>query len=133
MKGIQDEATVSGNTFTGYQTLHYVDFPILAKIKFDQLFLEAGPQLGVLLSAKETVESGPASNSVSNKSQFKDTDFGYAFGLGFQAPHSLMVGLRYNGGFTNISKATNYGNQTLQPQGRNSAFQFYVGYLFSSK
>ncbi|GAA3989752.1 porin family protein [Hymenobacter antarcticus] len=129
MKGLRDELSSA----TGYQTLHYVDVPVLLKASFNAFFLEAGPQLGVLMSATQSIESGSMSNSVSSKAAFKDIDFGYALGLGVQATTGLMAGLRYNGGLSNIAKPVTLGGQTIQPEARNSALQIYVGYLFGVK
>ena len=134
MKGTKDQRNSGSNTLNGYQTLHYVDVPILLKVKADQLFFEAGPQLGVLVGATQTIESGTASNSISDKDNFNDLDFGYALGLGFQAPTGFLLGLRYNGGLKNIVKPVQgFGGNTIQPEARNSAFQLYVGYMFSGK
>ena len=135
IKGIKDELSSPGSSIklTGYQTLHYVDVPVLLKATFNSLFLEAGPQLGVLMSATQSIETGSMSNSVSSKAAFKDVDFGYAFGLGVQTATGLMAGLRYNGGLSNIAKPVTLGGQTIQPEARNSALQIYVGYLFGVK
>lgn len=133
MKGTQDQATRGGTTVTGYQTLHYVDVPVLLKAKFNQLFVEAGPQVGVLVAANVTIEDGSNSMNVSNKSSFKDVDFGYAVGLGFQAESGIMVGFRYNGGLVDVPKAETLRGQTFQPQARNSAIQLYVGILLKSQ
>lgn len=133
MKGTRDQATQGGTTVTGYQTLHYVDVPIMLKAKFNQLFVEAGPQVGVLMAANATIEDGSNSMSISNKGAFKDVDFGCAVGLGFQAESGLMVGLRYNGGLVDVPKAKTLRGQTLQPQARNSAVQLYVGILLKSR
>lgn len=131
MKGIEDKIA-AGNaiTATGYQTLHYLDVPVLLKAKFEPLFLEAGLQAGVLIDAQQTIEGGPNSGSKGNKDAFKDVDLGYALGFGLQAESGLMIGLRYNGGFTNVPKPNVSSRQTTQADARNSAFQLYVGYLF---
>ena len=133
MKGTEDKANSGTTTITGYQTLHYLDVPVMLKANFNQFFLEAGPQAGVLLSAKATIESGSNSQSLDNKSTFKDVDLGYALGLGFQATSGPMVGFRYNGAFTDVPKSQSFGGRTIQPQARNSAFQLYIGYLFGAK
>ena len=132
MKGTQDQVNQGGTTLTGYQTLHYVDVPVLVKVTFNRLFVEVGPQAGVLVAAKATIEQGSNSINVSNKSSFKDVDFGYVAGLGVEVGSGLMVGLRYNGGLANVPKAQTFGGQSSQPQARNSALQFYVGFLFKS-
>lgn len=134
MKGIQDESNAPGLNIKGSQTLYYADVPVLAKLRFNRLFLEAGPQIGVLVAAKGTVESGTTRLVQANKRSFNDLDVGYALGAGFQAAGGLMAGLRYNGGLRNVIKpVTGSGGITAQPEGRNSALQLYVGFLFAGK
>jgi hypothetical protein len=111
--------------------LNYIDVPILAKIATGEtgLFFELGPQVGFLASAN--AKSGSASQDV--KDTFKSVDFGYAAGVGFQVSSSAMVGLRYNGGFTNVPKEINIGGTSVESKAKNSAFQLYVGYMFGGK
>ncbi|MBF9142400.1 porin family protein [Hymenobacter properus] len=133
MKGTKDEAAFGGANLTGYQTLHYLDVPVVLKAKFSQLFLEVGPQAGVLIDAKATVESGSNSTSQANKATFNDVDLGYVLGLGFQADSGPMVGFRYNGAFTNAPKSQSFAGRSFQAQARNSALQLYIGFLFGGK
>ena len=133
MKGVKDELRGSGGTVSGSQTLHYVDVPILLKLRVASLFLEAGPQAGVLVAATQTISQGSASNSIDDKSAFNGVDLGYALGLGLQAHNGLLLGLRYNGGFSNVAKPlTQYGS-SIQAQARNSVFQLYAGILLPGK
>jgi hypothetical protein len=109
--------------------LSYLDIPLAFHINADGLFFEAGPQVGFLLSAKDKV----GTVSVDRKSAFNTVDFGYLFGLGFQRKSGLGIGLRYNGGFTNVEKAVTTGNVTVQNNIRNSAFQLYLTYSFNGR
>jgi len=109
--------------------LHYIDVPLAFHVNTGGLFFEAGPQVGFLVGAKR--QAGSASVDV--KSGYNSVDFGYLFGLGYQLKHGLGVGLRYNGGFTNLDKATTIGNTTFQARARNSAFQLYLTYSVSGR
>ena len=109
--------------------LHYIDVPLAFHVNTGGLFFEAGPQVGFLVGAKR--QSG--SVSVDVKNGYNSVDFGYLFGLGYQLKHGLGVGLRYNGGFTNVDKATTIGNTTVQYRARNSAFQLYLTYSVSGR
>jgi len=111
------------------QRLHYVDVPLAFHVNSGGLFFEAGPQVGFLVGAK--YQSGNASTDI--KSTLNSVDFGYLFGLGYQLKHGLGVGLRYNGGFTNVDKAATFGNLTVQRRARNSAFQLYLTYSVSGR
>ncbi|WP_151089282.1 porin family protein [Hymenobacter baengnokdamensis] len=107
--------------------LNYLDVPLAFHVNTDGFFFEAGPQVGFLLAAKN--ESG--STSVDVKDAYKQVDFGYLAGLGYQLKHGLGIGLRYNGAFTNFPVSTTTGNVTVQPRARNSAFQLYATYSFN--
>jgi len=101
----------------------YLNVPVLLKYTARSGFFgETGPQLGFLLGAKYK-EGG---TSISNTSQFKSTDFAWAFGLGYMIPRSPVgIDLRYNVGLTNI--ATNsLSLETI----KNSVFQMGILYLF---
>jgi hypothetical protein len=125
MKG----AKVDGSD--GRINLNYIDVPILAKIATGEtgLFFELGPQVGFLASAKLKDNN----SSADAKELFKSVDFGYAAGVGFQIASGAMVGLRYNGGFTNAFKAIDFGGTSVESKAKNSAFQLYVGYMLGGK
>lgn len=125
MKGAKDDSN-SDNKIN----LNYIDVPVLVKVATGEtgLFFELGPQVGFLASAKNKTNS----NSQDIKDSFKNVDFGYAAGLGFQAS-GAMVGLRYNGGFTNAPKSVNVFGSSVDVNAKNSAFQLYVGYMFGGK
>jgi len=115
----------------GKFNLGYIDVPVLIKVATGEtgLFFEAGPQVGFLASAK--FKNGSASADA--KDYVRSVDFGYAAGLGFQAASGPMIGLRYNGGFTNLGKDNINGVNVTPGKAKNSAFQLYVGFMFGGK
>lgn len=100
--------------------LHYLDLPILARIHTGGFFVEAGPQLGYLLSQEGRFTG--AAQSVT----YQRLDFGYIAGVGYQLKSGPNAGLRFNGGLSDLFDEVIGG--TVNP--RNSSFQAYVGYLF---
>jgi hypothetical protein len=94
--------------------LNYVNIPFLFQYMFDNGFrLEAGPQLGILASAKS--ETGNASADIKNN--YKSTDVGLVVGMSYVKPSTgFGYDLRYVHGFTNIneSHAVNHYNRGLQ-------------------
>jgi hypothetical protein len=106
--------------------LNYVDIPLSFHVNADGLFFEAGPQLGILVAAQDKA----GSVSVDRKPLYNTLDFGYLAGLGYQRKSGPGIGLRYNGGFTNVEKSRTVGNATYQNNIRNSAFQLYLTYSF---
>ena len=123
--------------------LTYLDVPLLLQIstyglQVGGVVFELGPQAGWLLAPTEA-------------SRFNDLDVGYIIGVGYQrkmGPYkpsskpsvysghggyrnmtNLCIGLRYNGGLTNIEKSTVSGLREV----RNSAFQLYLAYSLNVK
>jgi hypothetical protein len=103
---------------------HYLNVPVLLKYTHESGFFgETGPQLGFLLSSK--LKQG--GNSTDWKSNYKSTDFSWAFGVGYLIrPAKVGINLRYNLGLTNIE--SNSTNGSL----KNSVFQIGVFYVFST-
>ncbi|SFQ41563.1 porin family protein [Hymenobacter arizonensis] len=108
---------------------NYVDVPLAFHVNTNGFFVEAGPQVGFLLSAKSKV--GNASTDIKNS--YNSIDFGYLAGLGYQRKSGLGAGLRYNGAFTNIGKEYLQGTTTYQDRARNSVFQLYLTYSFGRR
>jgi hypothetical protein len=125
MKGA--EAEIGGETYKA--SLSYVDIPVMLQYNADGLFFEAGPQLGILMSAKRdepqiNLTTGTITKAeIDAKDEVNTIDFGYAVGLGYKLETGPMIGLRYNGGITKLDKEGDGSS-------RNSAFQLYVGYMF---
>jgi hypothetical protein len=109
--------------------LHYLDVPLAFHVNADGLFFEAGPQVGFLLAAKRSI----GNTSVDIKPAYNTVDFGYLVGLGYQRKAGPGIGIRYNGGFTNIEKSFVVGNVTVQNNIRNSVFQLYLTYSVNGR
>ena len=72
--------------------LNYLTLPMLAKYYVaDNLSVEAGPQLGMLLKA-EVEDNG---ETIDIKDNTKSIDIGVAFGLGYKLPSGLNFAARY--------------------------------------
>lgn len=90
---------VLGTTVTS--TADYLIVPVMAKFYVTEKFnLEAGPQVGFLMSAKLKADG----DSVDVKDSFESTDFGFNLGAGFDLTENLGLGLRYSLGLANIAK-----------------------------
>jgi hypothetical protein len=109
--------------------LDYVDVPLVFHVNADGLFFEAGPQVGFLVSAKNKTSN----LSTDVKSIYNTVDTGYLFGLGYQRKTGLGIGLRYNGGFTNVEKSYLVGNTKVQNNIRNKVFQLYLTYSMNGR
>lgn len=138
-KYADQQVTVFGSTSrsTGSVRYDYIDVPLLLRVKTSGIFFEAGPQYSYLLNIStdrtRTVNSNvtSASNSTSDLSRTKRHELGYAAGLGFQADNGFLLGLRYNGAFTDFAK-DGYSDNEFR-NARHSTFQAYIGVLLGGK
>ncbi|NML65151.1 PorT family protein [Hymenobacter sp. RP-2-7] len=127
-KGTRDEVVVGSTHYDNRQRLHYLDLPVVARLHVGNAYLEAGPQLGLLLLARGHYEgpgpgAGAGDQTVSD--YFHRVDLGYVAGIGYQVPGGPGLGLRYNGGLLNAVN-NNFSGSAV----RNRALQLYVSYQF---
>ncbi|MFG4004575.1 porin family protein [Flavobacterium aquidurense] len=108
----------------GDTKLDYLNIPVLAKYYItNQFTVEAGPQIGFLLSAKDDGED--------IKNGTRSVDLGFNFGAGYNFTDNLSVGLRYTVGISNIydndyNNLTNYVDYSV----RNSVLALALAYKF---
>lgn len=126
---------VGANIFDIYYTgdlkwnLSYINVPILFKYSVDdKSFIEAGPQVGFLTSAKASTKLTQYSPIVKQdvKEAFESIDFGFVIGVGYNINQHLIADLRYNIGLSNIAK-TESGDDTKI---RNCVLALSLAYKF---
>lgn len=112
--------------------LGYINLPIMAKYFVAPGFtIEAGPQVGFLLSAKNEYDYSASgfgmTESESGENDIKDDtesiDFGFNVGAGYEFTENIFVQARYNFGLTNIAK-------DVDGDIKNGVLQVSVGYKF---
>lgn len=104
----------------GIIKLNYVNIPVMAQYTIaDGFFVEAGPQLGILASAKYRVNN----HTSDIKDNMRSIDFGLGFGCGYQFDMGLGVNARYNFGLTNVFDNDNFNH-------KNSVAQIGLFYQF---
>lgn len=110
--------------------LIYVNIPVMAKYYIVKGFnVEAGPQLGILVSAKNKQEitsnvggiSYNESETVDVKDGFKTVDFGVNIGAGYDFPNGIFVGARYTVGLSNVEDSGDAKNAVI---GISGGFKF---------
>lgn len=109
--------------------LAYVNIPVMFKYYAAEKFsVEAGPQIGILTSAKTKTKLDGFSRTVEQdaKDFFESIDFGLNLGAGYDFTENLSVGARYNIGLSNILKTEAGDNSKLH----NGVFSLSVGYKF---
>ncbi|MDO7853306.1 porin family protein [Hymenobacter convexus] len=131
------------SAFTNYDNqLHYLTVPILAKLTVGPVFVEAGPQFGLLLSANQsgklqvgfTPDGQPAYGNESRPatSEFKRGDFSVVGGVGLKLSSGFSLGGRLVAGLNDINDAKNLSGIN-DPRLQNRVFQVYAALQFGGK
>jgi len=118
----------TGNVYPTNFNVNYLTVPVMANWHFGRTrnwYLNFGPYIGFLLSAKDTHFGADVSSA------FNATDFGLALGIGVKIPVSdkIKIFMEFDGqgGSTDIFKDNPYSNVT------NSRSSFNVGINFLLK
>ena len=77
-------------------TLHCINLPVMFQYNASGLIVEAGPQLGFLLSAKE--------NGTDATNAYENVNIAFGFGLAYKMKEGLGFSARYNLGLTGVAK-----------------------------
>lgn len=141
LQGAKNSAktTVGTSTFTtSYKThLHYINLPLMfqARPSDGGFYVELGPQLSYLISAKDkdisTSGGGTTTSEIDIKDQLKKFDVAASGGIGFISRIGLGIDARYNWGFLNVlddSKSGNISGTKL----RNRVLQIGLFYQFGA-
>jgi hypothetical protein len=106
---------------------NYINVPVMFKYYVaDKFNLEAGPQIGFLVSAEATVKVEGTKATESVKDNFETLDFGLNFGAGYDFTKNFSAGVRYNLGLANIADTEPGDDGKVH----NSVFSLSVGYKF---
>jgi Outer membrane protein beta-barrel domain len=113
--------TVSGTTFTSKND--YVNVPVLLKYThFTGVFIETGPQVGFLATAKVSSQGV----TVDDKPSYNSADFSWVLGVGVKIPATpISLDARYNFGISNIVNNGSSGGSDNN-SAHNGSFQIGV-------
>lgn len=133
-QGAKSEESFDGVTITSKTKLDYLNIPIMAKYYVTEgLALEAGPQVGFLVSAnaEDEVEGDTGdfdfeTGDVDISDFTSGIDFGVGVGASYRLDMGVFFGARYNLGLSNINDFE--GSDDFKNQ--NNVIQISVGYLF---
>lgn len=110
-----EEKYANGATFT--QKLDYINLPVMLKAyPSKNVFLEAGPQIGLAVSHKEEYNGIISGSTERDPNSF---DWGMNFGGGFKTDSGISLGVRYHLGLGDL-----YEND----KAHNRVWQFSVGF-----
>lgn len=129
--GDKANGTVAGNEYSYSRKLDYVTLPVMFQYNATpNFYLEAGPEFGLLVSAKNKIKNETSGQTVSESDNYKDDLNGFNFGLGLGAGYYFTpnVGLtaRYVAGFTDIYKDGQNSGDAV----KNNVFQVGLAYKF---
>lgn len=103
--------------------LNYLNIPVLAKYYIvDKFSVEAGPQLGILLSAKAEGQD--------IKDYTRSVDLGFNIGAGYNFTDNLSVGLRYTIGLSPLTDKDIDNSDDYYDSAKNSNFALSLAYKF---
>lgn len=108
--------------------LNYVTVPVMAKYYvISGLFVEAGPQVGFLVSAKDEVYNklDNTTNVADVKDKFKSLDVAVNVGVGYDILDKVFAQVRYSVGLTDINNDA-LNSKTI----KSGVFQLSLGYKF---
>ena len=91
--------------------LDYINLPLLVRYHVeDDLFVEVGPQVGLLISAKADFPD----NNIDIRDMMNVIDVGLNLGVGYKLDSGLNFGIRYSRGITNAFSSNSFKNSVLQ-------------------
>lgn len=104
---------VENSNFKLTQKIDYLNVPLMLKLYPTKTFyLEAGPQIGYVISHKENIDTfiGGSNSNFDPQS----LDWGANVGLGFKSETGLILGARYHYGLGKLYEESNEFNDVLQ-------------------
>jgi hypothetical protein len=121
----QKDTWDAGGTTTS--TLNYLNIPLLFEMG-NKVTFQVGPQVGILLSAKE--KGDDYNVDLKDEMDMPAADVGLILGVGFKPSNRVNFGIRYQHGFTDIFKADDDIPGLDFPDVSNRVFHFYLGVAF---
>ncbi len=108
----------------------YIQIPVMVKYYLnDNLSLNFGPQIGMLMSAqgtsKITIDGDTETVTENIKNEYNSNEFGFNLGGSFKMDNGLFIDVRYFMGMSNLDK---YSHDSSL---KSSGIKFGVGYYFN--
>ena len=129
--GVTSKESYNNYDLTSTVSLTYIQAPLLFKYYLnDNISINAGPQLGLLMSAKEktklTGEDVDESDTDDVKKDYKSTDFGFNLGGSYKMENGLFFDFRYYMGLSGVLK-----DNENWADFKNNGLKFSIGYYFN--
>lgn len=117
--------------YSASTNLDYIALPVMIQYNvLPQFYLEAGPELGLSITAKNKVKNETTGETLAESDNFKDDINGFNVGVGLGAGYYFTpnIGLtaRYVAGLTDIAQDRPSGSDSV----KNNVFQVGLAYKF---
>lgn len=139
-QGFKTEYSFGSERAESNVNLSYIHLPVMAKFfPIENLAIEAGPQVGFLVSANEDYEytdSDFPDDNESSDEDIKDSvngiDFAFNFGASYKLDMGVFFSARYNVGISKVDDNDYYDDfyDDYSFSRKNRVFQLSVGYMF---
>lgn len=128
--GSKANYTVLGDKYSSSTNLDYVTVPVMFQYNFvPNFYVEAGPEFGLMVSAKNKVKNESNGNS-STTDNYKDNlntfNFGIGLGAGYYFTDNIGITARYVAGITDVAKDRPSNSDAV----KNNVFQVGLAYKF---
>ncbi len=101
-KGSRHNPNESKGDYTIYKlNFDYIEVPLLAKLRLNDILFEGGASLGLLINSSEEDQYG----EISSIYPFEDYELSGLVGVGYQFHPKMYVNLRWSHAFTRVRKA----------------------------
>ncbi|MDR6462100.1 porin family protein [Chryseobacterium sediminis] len=128
--GNKSDFTTLGTKYSASTKLDYITVPVMFQYNLiPDLYVEAGPEFGFMVSAKNKLKNESNGNSTTSdnyKDNFNTFNFGIGLGAGYYFTPNLGLTARYVAGLTDIAKNRPSGADAV----RNNVFQVGLAYKF---
>lgn len=126
---VEGTTVLTNQTVSSARHLDYVALPVMFQYNATPSFyLEAGPEFGLLVSAKNKQKNETSGNTLAESANYKDNINGFNVGVGLGAGYyftpQLGLTARYVAGVNDFNKANN-------AKERNNTFQVGLAYKFA--
>ncbi|TXF79402.1 porin family protein [Chryseobacterium sp.] len=123
---------ILGTTYARSRHLDYITLPVMFQYNATPAFyLEAGPEFGLLVSAKDRFTDESNNDLIDESGNYKDSlnglNVGIGIGAGYYFTPKVGVTARYVAGLTDINNSDNNGDRNSV---KNNVFQVGLAYKF---
>ncbi|WP_027385479.1 porin family protein [Chryseobacterium gregarium] len=129
--GDKYDQVIAGNRYSYANHLDYITVPVMLQYNLiPNLYVEAGPEFGFMVSAKNKAKNETNNDVISESGNYKDRfstfNFGLGLGAGYYFTDNIGITARYVAGLTDIAKNRPNGSDAV----RNNVFQVGLAYKF---